>query len=172
MKKLLLGALMAMGIFGTAQASELYWMIASDAKVDGASAEWSVAKIYASADGSNFGVETPIESWTRDEMSSIYGGYAITTIEDSMTSFYVELWDANEENKLGQSFVSMSDPKQGATQTSTLLAANAIDMGGGMAMTSPYSFSQFTTSQVVPEPTTGLLMLFGLAGLALRRRRA
>ena len=32
--------------------------------------------------------------------------------------------------------------------------------------------SAYTTSQMVPEPTSGLLMLLGMAGLALRRRRA
>ena len=32
--------------------------------------------------------------------------------------------------------------------------------------------SAFVVSQVIPEPTSGLLMLFGLAGLALRRRKA
>ena len=34
------------------------------------------------------------------------------------------------------------------------------------------NFSATTTWQAVPEPTSGLLMLVGLAGLALRRRRA
>lgn len=32
--------------------------------------------------------------------------------------------------------------------------------------------SAFVVSRVIPEPTSGLLMLFGLAGLALRRRKA
>ena len=32
--------------------------------------------------------------------------------------------------------------------------------------------SPFTAWQVVPEPTSGLLVLWGLAGLALRRKRA
>lgn len=31
--------------------------------------------------------------------------------------------------------------------------------------------SAYSLTQVVPEPTSGLLMLFGLAGLALRRKR-
>ena len=32
--------------------------------------------------------------------------------------------------------------------------------------------SPFVVSAVVPEPTSGLLSLFGLAALALRRKRA
>ena len=35
-----------------------------------------------------------------------------------------------------------------------------------------YSASSWTSTTVVPEPTSGLLMLLGMAGLALRRRRA
>lgn len=171
MKKLLLGALMVMGVFGTAQASELYWMIADNAELDGSElGTWDTAYIYASVDGSNFRGEF-IEEWTKSDMS-IWDGYAVTGIGeyDAAKSFYIELYDAG--SKIGQSVVSMSDPKQGATLASTLEAAGAIDIGGGANMPSPYSFTTFTTSEVVPEPTTGLLMLFGLAGLALRRRRA
>lgn len=39
------------------------------------------------------------------------------------------------------------------------------DMGTAIDGNAPYVFS------VIPEPTSGLLLLFGLAGLALRRRR-
>ncbi|MBQ5531427.1 MAG: PEP-CTERM sorting domain-containing protein [Kiritimatiellae bacterium] len=34
------------------------------------------------------------------------------------------------------------------------------------------SASSWANLKVVPEPTSGLLMLLGMAGLALRRRRA
>lgn len=36
---------------------------------------------------------------------------------------------------------------------------------------SDFTTSAHTTTEMVPEPTSGLLMLLGMAGLALRRRR-
>ena len=47
--------------------------------------------------------------------------------------------------------------------------ANAI---GDIGFSSSQPTSWTATSAAVPEPTSGLLMLVGLAGLALRRRRA
>ena len=43
---------------------------------------------------------------------------------------------------------------------------------GDIGFTSAVPSSWTATSAAVPEPTSGLLMLVGLAGLALRRRRA
>ncbi len=51
------------------------------------------------------------------------------------------------------------------TLTKTVPATGALNMGFG-------SQASNTWSEVVPEPTTGLLMLIGLAGLALRRKQA
>ena len=47
----------------------------------------------------------------------------------------------------------------------------AFTMGGGHLDSATAAASAWTTASV-PEPTSGLLMLVGLAGLALRRRRA
>ena len=49
--------------------------------------------------------------------------------------------------------------------------AGAFTMGGGKLDTAAAAAGSWKTA-AVPEPTSGLLMLVGLAGLALRRRRS
>ena len=171
MKKLVLLASIV-GAVSFASASELWWTIGENSTYDDPAsvglAGWEVAKVYASADGANFG-GTEIQSWTKTDIDD--WGYAWTQLGEhySANSFYIELCDS-DGNRLGASYVSQEAPMQGATLATSLVGS--IKPDGEMGMATPYAFTSFTTSEVVPEPTTGLLMLFGLAGLALRRRRA
>ena len=48
----------------------------------------------------------------------------------------------------------------------------AFNVGVGHLDTAASAATAWTAAASVPEPTSGLLMLMGLAGLALRRRRA
>ena len=50
-------------------------------------------------------------------------------------------------------------------------ASSMLDWGDITAMQSASAWKDVNTG-AVPEPTSGLLMLLGVAGLALRRRRA
>ena len=50
-------------------------------------------------------------------------------------------------------------------------SVTASDLASYLGTASTPASSAYTLAQVVPEPTSGLLMLFGLAGLALRRKR-
>ena len=61
----------------------------------------------------------------------------------------------------------------GAAQTATFTSASgAKTLGFGAQANSGLEIGAAGGWQAVPEPTSGLLMLVGLAGLALRRRRA
>lgn len=86
------------------------------------------------------------------ESATPYYGLVITGLDmdkDGTLDYYIANKAATEINTAG-------------TQASVLNLAKNV---GGVATTG-------WTSASVPEPTSGLLMLVGLAGLALRRRRA
>ena len=55
-----------------------------------------------------------------------------------------------------------------ATLTGRAATGTAIQTGFGSVANSYVSW----TATAIPEPTSGLLVLLGMAGLALRRRRA
>ena len=161
----------AIAAFSFAQASELWWTVNDTVSVDGGDAtSWNTATLYASANGYNYD-GTAIESVTAADMSdwgfwnSDLDGYG------SSYSFYVELYNSANES-IGKSYVSLSSPQQGATPYNTLNSANAIYDGNVLNPTaSAYTFSQFTTSNVIPEPTSGLMMLIGMIALGLKRKK-
>lgn len=54
----------------------------------------------------------------------------------------------------------------------TINKAITFNANSTVAVTAGWMSSQMSTYAAVPEPTSGLLMLLGMAGLALRRKRA
>ena len=54
-----------------------------------------------------------------------------------------------------------------STATVTFMAGNAAS-----TLNNASNWKSYGASSAVPEPTSGLLMLLGMAGLALRRKRA
>lgn len=160
MKKLLIiASLMAMG--SVASASTLYWQLDQTAQ-DQATAlvspnVWAYAVLCGTTAQQNIG-GTEISSIDKGDLTAD----AIDNWEtyDSYTSFYVELRDS-ENNRLG------------ATDLVSASALNASTYSGGMstpsAIENAYAFSGFQTG-VVPEPTSGLLVLFGMMALGLKRK--
>lgn len=166
MKKIVIIAVVA-AMASLSQASELWWTVGDG---DGANVDlgaWDTAKLYASSTGYNYG-GTLIESVSNSDLAEF--GYWTSTIDSSTSAFYIEL--SNSGTFLGRSYVSTGTPPQGATPYATLADANAINTGNLMNPTATaYSFSQFTTSEVIPEPTSGLLMLLGMMALGLKRKK-
>ena len=72
-------------------------------------------------------------------------------------NFLVELWNADDERVGWQSYR--------ASDIADSIFGGDDPRGGSGA-------TPLAVSEVVPEPTSGMLILLGLAGLALRRRRA
>ena len=82
-------------------------------------------------------------------------------------------------------YVIALDTANNGVYVSEIVDANVLSIGStyvDFEHTAPYENAAFASTQTsyagsgwytaVPEPTSGLLMLVGLAGLALRRRRA
>ena len=108
-----------------------------------------VANVYSTDDGPSLTTEAPVFGQIRgdgfDYASTLYG-------------FVVEAYLEGAANPLWTSGVSWYDD---------LVRGNHVWEGDPSAMSGDISSMVF----MVPEPTSGLLLLLGLAGLALKRKR-
>ena len=167
MKKFILSAMMALScgvLFATDYIGTtdmyLYWMI--DETAGGLDANDYTVKLAASSDngqtaaGYLYLYGNPGESAAEYRVSDVKGLEAYAGIgELAGYSFFVELW--NDSSAVLKSEVkSYSD-----------LSGYISSMKGMSTPANAYGFSSFTA---VPEPTSGLLLLLGVAGLALRRK--
>ena len=170
MKKAILLALVSAAFCASADDQYLYWMI-SDTAMLGTEAipagSYSAKVGYIGGDGQSQyldlyttgGSLTPLNDKVLD----------IANIQDNVptfakisglgegTSFFIELLNAAHTEVVGTHEFSYADI------TDFIAAVDGMATPG-----SAYTISNFTP---VPEPTSGLLMLVGLAGLALRRKQ-
>lgn len=152
---------------GTASAEYLYCMI-KDANYEGTDVNFDYATVsvgggylYFYSPDNTTSTSTKMMADLSDSNSSYWandghGFYAgdFSTEDDTYVTFLFELW-AGENSKVGWQTVSLPvDHESIAGGTST---------GGAKA---------YVLSAVIPEPTSGILLLLGMAGLALRRRKA
>lgn len=149
MKKLItIAAVMMAAMFAKAD-TYLYWTVNMD---DVTNYGATFARINGiDSNGQYYGIG--------DYVYIAEGGAGDTSLGSaSYSNYLVTLFDASfSELAIGT-----------AVNYSSVLSAFAYT-GGAMAErpASPYSFSGF----VVPEPTSGLLLLLGMGALALKRRR-
>ena len=147
-------AVFALGSVVAAEDSYLYWMVSNAHYYEepGYSIQFDYATISID-DGTTYLSPAVASDGTR--LSSDGGVYSGLFDSVNVKSFLVELWDDSKDDRVGWMRYSASSLKDYFYQ-------NAGAHGEG---------SPFVVSQVVPEPTSGLLMLLGMAGLALRRRK-
>lgn len=163
MRKLLI-ALVAMGLAGFAQASYLYWQVSGDAVTEFASGEgaYGVQVTYngtaldiKATDGSSVGLVV-------DTATAQNPGYLINIADlSSGSSFYIELVKYVDD---AWSTVGVSSELAYADVGKYTVDLNAI------APVLPQAWTG--GAYAAPEPTSAVLMLLGLAGLALKRRKA
>lgn len=181
MKKVIVGlAIILSGI--AAQASVAKWSVLNvqDSPSAAASESWMVAIFEGAASSFDFDafsagtlaaadIQSPVKNATTGFLNvnntTGFGNYTA----GSAQSFYAVVFDAATIGDVKNFIVSESVEKTFAANGSAQTWAF-----GNMALTT--SANKFANSSwqavAVPEPTSGLLMLVGLAGLALRRRRA
>ena len=138
------------------QAAQFAWKAANVKDIDGVNKYTGLATLYLTNEGTGE---------TKDFSGSMSGGVINTLVGDgssadagfvkqgSSYSAYYTMTDAN-----GNIFTSSTKTGQVATSPSNF----TIQFGNTGAW----------TAAPVPEPTSGLLLLLGVAGMALRRRRA
>ena len=179
-RKMFLAAVVAMAS-GLAMADYMYWMVsdANFAGLSGDKAKFTYATVRAgtgadvaenisegsgyytmyTVDGNGQSAATGQYQFYSDGANSTDGGAAFFgSFDSTVNSFLFELWNADG------SLVGYASRSRAEILSS--ISSDSI-LGGSH----PASYSPFVLTGVVPEPTSGLLLLLGFAGLALRRRR-
>lgn len=81
---------------------------------------------------------------------------ATSSTDEPYQTFLFELW-TDQNTRIGWQNYTLAQLSKGVYENGAV--------GSG-------DLKPFTVSEVIPEPTSGILLLLGMAGLALRRRRA
>ena len=92
-------------------------------------------------------------------------------IGDTNYKFYMVMFNDEVANFNADTAFLVSTEKDGKTKGDASTDSLALGWAGGMATPSK-SADNWSAVSSAPEPTSGLLLLLGVAGLALRRRRA
>lgn len=177
MKKLiaLCAVALSMGAFAD---SYLYWMLDESSELtwkESPAPSYNAVKIGVvnNETGKNAGYLN-IYAWGGTQMDTEYAVAAgsdgtsslyanLGTYASSGYSYYIEL--LNDGNFVGRS----SDTLNYSTTAAQIISAiGQTDLPASAQAWSPSSF----TTAAIPEPTSGMLLLLGLAGLALKRKRA
>ena len=173
MKKLLLIAVLtlASGVFAADQ--YLYWMMPEDITVEGAT--YASIGIMDNASGENKGYLSfykdsasgavslgDLYDMTTGEAAAIYAGIISDSYANS--SFYIELLNDNGD------FVGRTSDADLLSYSAAAQYLATLGGTGSGAAAGPWGTSTSFTTQAIPEPTSGLLLLLGVAGLALRRK--
>ena len=175
MKKLIIAAAMVCAA-AFAQAATVNWTISNVLAEGGGAptAGWAVMAFYTEVDAGSGAIVSAIASKTAASLA-----FETTTLAVSMSKGKVaahdydvtSITDTSKNYDLYFVVFNGSDPTT-ATKYAIVSDLNKeySSMKGNYKGSA--NFSGATWTEAVPEPTTGLLVLLGVAGLALRRRRA
>ncbi len=150
--------------------SYLYWMVGDTVKnlyhgID-VSSEWDYAKVRV-GDG-----DTYLSWYNQGDMTTAQGNDKLARLSDT-TGTSAAYWGMLDQSATEQTitFELWADGENGGTMVEYLTQSIGALKDFIYTNGSTSGATAYTLTGVVPEPTSGLLMLFGLAGLALRRKR-
>ncbi|MBQ3806631.1 MAG: PEP-CTERM sorting domain-containing protein [Kiritimatiellae bacterium] len=162
-KLIIAAAAVAIATTAMAEAdSILYWMV-DKPKYEDSSVAFDHVKIKAVDGGTgsylymfNQGASTGYDVAFAKESGDTTGGLFSGLFDGNVDYFLIELFD-DSDSRVAWQRVSYQMAFDNGSISSPLAAGGA---------------TVYTISQVVPEPTSGILLLLGFAGLALRRKKA
>ena len=192
MKKLMIIAAVAMAAVA-AQAASFNWNTANTAKItDGEGAAITTTAGYDAlmnggsivlvllGEGNNWGNATVLDAGTNGNAAKVYTG-SPNSKKGTLTGTY--MFDGasgvlSDGDVLGVMYKDADGNLSkllyaDGTEVSTTYTISGLDAAGDTWTGTAFTFASgqnFTTA--VPEPTSGLLLLLGMAGLALRRKQA
>lgn len=146
--------------------------------------KWTAANVYDSSGATKFTGTAAIYAYTTDIATAVKvaDAYVISGVFKSdavgTATGYTADWAAAVAGTSYNFYMVIED--SGKTFNSSTIDSPVIKSGiASETGATPVAFGNMTTATLasgnwaaVPEPTSGLLMLLGMAGLALRRRRA
>ena len=177
MKKLIIAAAIAC-VAAISQAATVNWTI-SGVKADGGAAPtagWAVMAFYTEVGAGFDAIESAIKSKTAGSLA-----FDSTTLAVSMSKGKVAARDANAtgitDTSKNYDFYFVVFDNADATKATEYAVVSSLNksyssMDAKFKASGDFSTLPAWQTASVPEPTSGLLMLLGMAGLALRRRRA
>ena len=179
MKKLIIAAAMVCAA-AFAQAATVNWTVLN-VKANGGGAPttgWAVMAFYTEVGAGFTAIENAIGAGTAASLA-----FETTTLVNQLGTGKVAAHDATAaaitDTSKNYDFYFVVFDNSDATKAAQYVVVSALDKAySGMdtkyKVSGNFSSATWTDvpAPVIPEPTTGLLVLLGVAGLALRRRRA
>ena len=174
MKKIIIAAV-AVAVAVVTNAASVNWSVTGVTAPTGSALEsgWYACFVASSALPSAMDSMTAADwsSWTAANATSS-GSLSVTARAKNFTGATADSYSAGASVT---GFIVMFDAANVADASNfayTEVATKSVPDSGNLAWATTFASSSGWQAVAVPEPTSGLLMLVGLAGLALRRRRA